>query len=241
MTADGHWTYTLDDGNCAVQALNVGQTLTDTFVFKTIDGTAQAVTMTIEGSNDAAVISGDTRGCVVEPSASCDPPPSASGTLTDRDVDNPDNSFAAVTCPQTSDHGYGSFTMTACGTWTYSLDEGNPAVKALNACDTLTDTFAVTTIDGTPQTVTVTIQGADAGGLHDFNSQANSSSFRFKDDADLQHPSVSAPSVDTSAAAGPHDSLHASFSEGGEPHPADEAPDAFHFSSLHASHHDLIA
>jgi len=255
MTADGHWTYTLDDGNCAVQALNVGQTLTDTFVVKTVDGTAQTVTITIEGSNDAAVICGDTRGCVVEPSGSCDPPPSASGILTDRDVDNPDNTFAAVTCPQTSDHGYGSFTMTACGTWTYSLDEGNPAVKALNACGTLTDTFTVTTIDGTAQTVTVTIQGADDVGLHDFQRQANSSSFRFKDDADLQHPSVSAPSADPFAAAGPHDSWHGSSSEGGEPHPADEAPDAFHFPgqgdvadgrvaigvAFHASHHDLIA
>jgi VCBS repeat-containing protein len=255
MTADGHWTYTLDDGNCAVQALNVGQTLTDTFVVKTVDGTAQTVTITIEGSNDAAVICGDTRGCVVEPSGSCDPPRSASGTLTDTDVDNPDNTFAAVTCPQTSDHGYGSFTMTACGTWTYSLDEGNPAVKALNACGTLTDTFTVTTIDGTAQTVTVTIQGADDVGLHDFQRQANSSSFRFKDDADLQHPSVSAPSADPFAAAGPHDSWHGSSSEGGEPHPADEAPDAFHFPghgdvadgrvaigvAFHASHHDLIA
>jgi VCBS repeat-containing protein len=173
--------------------------------------------------------------------------------LTDRDVDNPDNTFAAVTCPQTSDHGYGSFTMTACGTWTYLLDEDNPAVKALNACGTLTDTFTVTTIDGTAQTVTVTIQGADDVGLHDFYRQADS--FRFKDDADLQHSSVSAPSVDPSAAAGPHDSWHGFSSEGGEPHPADEAPDAFHFLgdgdvaagrgaidvAFHASHHDLIA
>jgi VCBS repeat-containing protein len=175
--------------------------------------------------------------------------------LTDRDVDNPDNTFTAVTCAQTSDHGYGSFTMTASGTWTYSLDEGNPAVKALNACNTLTDAFTVTTIDGTAQTVTVTIQAADDVGLHDFYSQANSSSFLFKDDADLQHPSVSAPSADPSAAAGPHDSWHGFISEGGEPHPADKAPDAFHFPGhgdvadspvaigvvFHASHHDLIA
>jgi VCBS repeat-containing protein len=249
MTADGHWTYTLDDGNCAVQALNVGQALTDTFVLKTVDGTAQTVTITIEGSNDAAVICGDTRGRVVEPSGSCDPPPSASGTLTDRDVDNPDNTFAAVTRPQASDHGYGTFTMTACGTWAYSLDEGNPAVKALNACDTLTDTFTVTTIDDTAQTVTVTIQGADDVRLHD------SFSFRFKDDADLQHPSMSAQSADPSAAAGPHDSWHGFSSDGGEPHPVDKAPDAFHFLghgditddraaiavAFHASHHDLIA
>ena len=31
MTAAGVWTYTLDNANSAVQALNVGDTLTDTF------------------------------------------------------------------------------------------------------------------------------------------------------------------------------------------------------------------
>ena len=41
-----------------MQALNVGQTLTDTFTATTIDGTAQLVTITINGANDAAVISG---------------------------------------------------------------------------------------------------------------------------------------------------------------------------------------
>ena len=41
MTADGVWTYKLDNDNSAVQALNVGDTLTDTFTVTTIDGTAQ--------------------------------------------------------------------------------------------------------------------------------------------------------------------------------------------------------
>jgi hypothetical protein len=127
-------------------------------------------------------------------------------------------------------------------------------VKALNACDTLTDTFTVTTIDGTAQTVTVTIQGAEEFGFHDFHRAAISSSFQFKDGADPQLPTVSAPSVDLSIAAGPLDSWHGS-SESGETHPADQAPDAFHFpgfgdgadgrapigAAFHASHHDLIA
>jgi VCBS repeat-containing protein len=250
MTADGHWTYALDNGNCAVQALNVGQTLTDTFVVKTVDGTAQTVTITIEGGNDAAVICGDTHGCVAEPSKPCDPPPSTSGTLTDKDVDNPDNTFAAVTCAQTSDHGYGSFTMTACGTWTYTLDDGNPAVEALRSCDTLTDTFTVTTIDGTAQTVTVTIQGADVS-FPDFR-QTSPSSFQFKDEADLRHWTANAPSPDAFAAVPPPDGFSA---EGFGPHPTDQSPNAFHFAShrdvvndssatdvaFHGLHHDLIA
>ena len=49
-----------------MQALNVGGTLTDTFTVHTTDGTAQLVTVTINGANDAAVISGTTSGAVTE-------------------------------------------------------------------------------------------------------------------------------------------------------------------------------
>ena len=55
LTANGVWTYTLDNNNAAVQALNDGDTLTDTFTVLTQDGTAQLVTVTISGANDAAV------------------------------------------------------------------------------------------------------------------------------------------------------------------------------------------
>ena len=42
LTEAGVWTYTLDDDNPAVQARNVGQTLTDTFAVFTVGGTAAA-------------------------------------------------------------------------------------------------------------------------------------------------------------------------------------------------------
>ena len=66
MTTAGVWTYTLDNANGAVQALNIGGTLTDTFTVTTIDGTARQVTITIAGSNDAAIISGTAIGSVIE-------------------------------------------------------------------------------------------------------------------------------------------------------------------------------
>ena len=62
----GVWTYTLDDSNTAVQALNAGETLIDTFTAVTTDGTQQLVTITINGRNDAAVISGAANGSVIE-------------------------------------------------------------------------------------------------------------------------------------------------------------------------------
>lgn len=219
MTSDGHWTFALDNGNCAVQALNVGQSLTDSFTVKTADGTAQSVSVTIEGSNDAATICGDTHGCVTEPSNSCLPPPSASGTLSDKDVDNPDDTFTATTCPQASEHGYGSFTMTADGTWTYTLDPGNPAVEALRSCDTLTDCFIVTTIDGTPQTVTVTIQGAAAD------------SFRFKESFGSAH---AAPTPASSIEV-----VQGAFADAA--HPAALPPDDLHSVGHDAGPHEAAA
>jgi VCBS repeat-containing protein len=173
MTAAGVWTYTLDNANGAVQALNYCDTLTDSFTVTTIDGTAQLVTIAIHGTNDAAVISGTTTGFVIE--AGCADPgaPIAAGTLTDTDVDNTPNSFTAVSCPTPSDAHYGAFTMTAAGVWTYTLDNDNCTVQALNACDSLTDCFTVTTVDGTAQVVTITIQGTDDADSRGFDHLAS--------------------------------------------------------------------
>lgn len=55
LTTDGVWTYNLDNTNSAVQALNDGESLTDTFTVQTIDGTSQIVSVTINGANDVVV------------------------------------------------------------------------------------------------------------------------------------------------------------------------------------------
>ncbi|OCK56011.1 VCBS domain-containing protein [Bradyrhizobium sp. LMTR 3] len=168
MTTAGVWAYSIDQANSTVQALNVGDTLTDTFTVTTIDGTAQVVTITINGANDAAVVSGTTAGSVIEDSGTKCDEPTATGTLTATDVDNAPG-FTAVNCPTASDAGFGTFTMTADGVWTYELDDSNCAVQALDEGDTLTDTFTVTTIDGTEQVITVTIHGASDADPNDFD------------------------------------------------------------------------
>ena len=163
MTAGGVWTYTLDNTNSAVQALKAGQALTDTFTVTTVDGTAQVVAVTINGTNDAAIIAGKTSGSVTEAGSGTPGTPIVSGTLTDTDVDNPANTFTAVSTATASTCGYGTFTMTAGGVWTYTLNNTNATVQALHAGQTLTDTITVTTVDGTAQVVTVTIYGTDDG------------------------------------------------------------------------------
>ena len=99
MTTSGVWTYTLDNSNPTVQALNVGDTLTDTLTAIAIDGTAQVVTITINGANDAAVITGDNTGSVTEAGGVANGTPgtpTATGDLNSTDVDNSNDAWQAV-------------------------------------------------------------------------------------------------------------------------------------------------
>ena len=153
LLADGTWSYTLDNASPLVQALPAGATPTDTFAVASLDGTASSVTITIHGANDPAVITGDTTGDVSEDGTLV-----ASGALMAADVDAGQESFV----PQTNVAGvYGTFSLLADGTWSYTLDNASPLVQALPAGATPTDTFAVASLDGTASSVTITIHGAN--------------------------------------------------------------------------------
>ena len=93
--------------------------------------------------------------------------PTATGDLTATDVDNRADAFQAVARRRGQRNGYGSYTLTAAGVWTYTLDNTNAAVQALNAGRRLSDSFTVLSEDGTAQVVTVTISGSQRrGGDH---------------------------------------------------------------------------
>ena len=151
VDAFGVWTYTLDDTNSVVDALNVGDSLRDSFVVQSEDGTPQTVTITIDGANDAAVITGAVSGTSVEDGGQI------TGTLFAADVDNTDDSFLAASGAAT----YGAYAVDAFGVWTYTLDDTNPVVDALNVGDSLSESFVVQSEDGTSQTVTITIEGTN--------------------------------------------------------------------------------
>ena len=161
LAANGVWTYTLDNNNATVQALNDATRCTDTFTVLTQDGTAQLVTVTINGVNDAAVITGD-RGRRGHRGRR------RQHRHADRDRRSQfhrrrqsADAWQAVAAGAATTNGYGTFALTANGVWTYTLDNTNAAVQALNDGDTLTDTFTVLTQDGTAQLVTVTINGVN--------------------------------------------------------------------------------
>src|SRR5437762_551912 len=225
MTAAGVWTYTLNNNDSAVQALNNGGTLSDTFTVHTADGTAQLVTITIDGTNDAAVISGTAAGTVVEAGGVGNADagtPTASGTLSDSDVDNATNSFQAVSAGAASDQGHGSYEMTAAGVWTYTLNNNDSAVQALNNGGTLSDTFTVHTADGTAQLVRMRIGGTtdepvvsgaaagtvvEAGGVGNADAGTPTASGTLSD-SDVDNATNSFQAV---SAGAPSDQLHGSY------------------------------
>ena len=105
--------------------------LTDTFTVLSADGTAQVVTITITGTNDAAIITGTATGTVDE--AGVVPgTPTATGDLLATDVDNATDVFQAVAAGAATSNGYGTYGVTAAGVWTYTLDNSNATVQALN-------------------------------------------------------------------------------------------------------------
>ena len=107
------------------------------------------VTVTIDGAEDAPVLGGDGAGTVAEDGAGSD-----SGTLTISDTDTADNPVTWNDVAATAgDNGYGTFEISG-NTWTYNLDNGHAAVQALDAGETLTDTYTFTASDASTQVVT---------------------------------------------------------------------------------------
>ncbi|WP_441276863.1 T1SS-143 repeat domain-containing protein [Tardiphaga sp. 172_B4_N1_3] len=110
--------------------------------------------------NDSAVITGAISGTAVEPgylSAGT----SASGDLNSTDIDNPADAWTVVATAIATASDYGKYTIDATGHWTYTVNDSNTTVNALQVGQHLTDTFTIQTVDGTPQIVTVTINGAN--------------------------------------------------------------------------------
>ncbi len=106
---------------------------TDSFTVATIDGTLRVVSITIDGANDAAVITGDAAGDVIEAGGINNGAPGVPtdiGDLDSTDVDNPADAWQAVAAGAATVNGYGSYALTAAGVWTYTLDNSNAAVQA---------------------------------------------------------------------------------------------------------------
>ncbi|MDP2591606.1 VCBS domain-containing protein [Vibrio splendidus] len=154
---NGDWSYDLDNKKPQVQALGKGSSTTDIITIHSADGTPHQITITVNGTNDKAVISGTSAGVVTEESQL-----QTSGTLAVTDVDTGEAHFATSSTGSTDIAGsFGTLHLTDTGSWTYDLDNKNPAVQALGKGATATDTITVHSADGTPHQVTITVNGTN--------------------------------------------------------------------------------
>ncbi|WP_198595519.1 VCBS domain-containing protein, partial [Vibrio lentus] len=146
IDANGHWSFT---ANSAFNQLNVGDKVEETFTVSSVDGTPSTIKVTINGTNDAATVSSATVA-IDETNKAV----TASGTLTSTDVDNPDNTFTPDSISGTN----GDLIIDANGHWSFTA---NSAFNQLNVGDKVEETFTVSSIDSTPSTIKVTINGTN--------------------------------------------------------------------------------
>src|SRR5204862_56594 len=156
-----------NENDGVVQALNVGQTTTDTFNYTVSDGSltdTAVLTITINGANDAPVGVDDTstsagaiaaieKGGTFNDSGG----QNASGNVlaNDTDVDNTNAQLAVSAIRTGGAEGagavgsvgsglvglHGTLTMSSNGSYTYVVNENDTLVQALNVGQTTTDTF----------------------------------------------------------------------------------------------------
>ncbi len=186
IAADGTYSYSVDHGNAAVQALRTsGDTLTDVFTYTMADSggltSTTQITITIQGANDNPIANVD-NGTAIEAGGIANGTAGSTGTgnvlTNDTDVDSVGNGETKVVTgivagPSASAVGsvastvigqYGSIVVNADGSYTYTIDDSNASVQALRTnAQTLDDVFTYTVIDAGGLTstsqVTITIRG----------------------------------------------------------------------------------
>ncbi len=174
LAANGGWTYAAANASAIIQALGVGDSLSETFTVLTADGTSQVVTITINGANDAPDAVNDTYTLAEDGFVSSDLTPGSLGQDSDRDGDtitivdgdgNALNGLSPVVAPL---HGTlvlnadGTFTYTpttnynGADSFTYRVSDGN------GGFDTAVVTLTVTPVNDAPDAVNDTISGPDS-------------------------------------------------------------------------------
>ncbi|HEY0197391.1 MAG TPA: VCBS domain-containing protein, partial [Rhodanobacter sp.] len=225
--ATGKWTYTLDNSLAATQALNEGQTVPLQFTVQVGDGhggtATQTIDVTITGTNDSPVADVDT-GAVTESgvkNGGNTPEPgiaTASGNVlgNDSDVDAGDTlhvsdvSFggAAGTVGTALVGTYGSLVLNADGTYSYTLDNGDPDTQALKQGATATEVFTYTAIDAhgatSTSTLTITVHGTNdqptiTSGTADAQGDVTEQGATNPTEADTTTGTLAASDVDTDA------------------------------------------
>jgi VCBS repeat-containing protein len=184
INADGTYTYVLNAANATVAALTpTSAPLLDVYTYCVTDGQGSQVRTTVTISicppaNQAPVPTPDSNTVcagVTTPATgnvlANDTDPNAGDVLRVCGVVSGDQATvptSGVGIPVVSANGYGSLTVNADGTYSYTLDQTNPTVAALRPSSApLTDvfTYCVTDASGNQQRTTISISICPPGNL----------------------------------------------------------------------------
>src|SRR5262249_39834713 len=132
--------------------LAAGATVTDSFGYKASDGSATSTTatlvVTIPGVGGAPGAHDDTAGMTEDT-------PTVSGNVLTNDTDVDDGTTLAVANPGSFDGTYGSLSLAADGSYTYTLNTAG--VQHLAAGASVTDSFNYQASDGSATSTTATL------------------------------------------------------------------------------------
>jgi len=156
----GNWQYSLNNQLTNIQTLGAGDTLTESIPLTANNGSTFLVEITINGSNDQAIINGSTNEVIAEDSSNSADGKTVevSGNLTIKDIDSGEAGFIAETQINTT---YGTAEINTEGEWRYILNNDLSSIQSLTNDSQLTDFFSVRSLDGANETIQITIQGTN--------------------------------------------------------------------------------
>lgn len=146
FAADGSYTYALDQGNAALQALAAHETATEVFEYVVTDqhGATSRANLVIDvlGANDGPVASND-QAAVLEDDATL-----ATGNVLANDSDVDRGTVLAVAAPGSYTGQYGTLQLAGDGSYTYTLANASAAVQSLATGQQVHESFSYAASDG---------------------------------------------------------------------------------------------
>ncbi|MGB4115460.1 MAG: VCBS domain-containing protein [Polaromonas sp.] len=153
LSANGSYSYELNNAALNVQSLRGGQQVTDSFAYSATDGlatSASSLEITVTGTNDAPVAFADAA------SVKEDITLTATGNVLANDKDVDQGTVLSVATAGTFTSLYGTLTIAANGGYTYTLNNSAAAVQKLGVGQSVTDVFAYTVTDDDVEPLTAT-------------------------------------------------------------------------------------
>ncbi|GMQ49279.1 VCBS domain-containing protein [Vibrio sp. 10N] len=157
IDSNGHWHYQVDNSLPAIQQLASGNIITEQITIHTADQTPQLIEIVIGGTADSAVISGVDSGSVKEDLNVVNGSVKTSGDLSVIDSDQGQNHFLS----QVLVGQFGTLTIEANGHWQYEANNQQTAIQELAKGTHLSETFTVSSVDGTAHNIDVQIDGTN--------------------------------------------------------------------------------